>query len=55
MNAKQKARHLVDKFGTIEHALMCVDEILYDLEKHNSHYGYVYSYWEEVKQEINKL
>lgn len=69
MTPKEKAKELVDKFIQIngnaffakECALVAVDEIYklrmnhgqyldYDLDKVN-----YYSYWEEVKQEIEKL
>ena len=71
MIAKEKAKELVDRFLSIKGAddcgnsysyvakqcaLICVDEIL------ESHYKVfvgvmpkVYDYWQEVKQEINKI
>ena len=71
MTAKEKAKELVEKYQfngdmiddirmseecAIECALICVDEIL------ESHYKVlvgvmpkVYDYWQEVKEEINKL
>ena len=67
MTAKEKAIELVQKYLNIEFclltdnqakqcALICVDEIL------ESHYKMTivaflktYDYWQEVKQEINKL
>ena len=66
MTPKQKAKELVGKF--IHHAesfhdnhhakqcaLICVDEILKELKRGNIHRGTVYKYWQEVKQEIEKL
>ena len=67
MTAKEKAKELVDKmklkvnvidinnytaqneYGAKQCALICVDEILIILP-----FTYV-KYWQEVKQEINKL
>ena len=67
MTAKEKAKELVEKYLNIEFCLLtdnqakqsvliCVDEIL------ESHYKVLvgvmpktYDYWQEVKQEINKL
>jgi len=63
MTAKEKAKELVNKYepkviyiNNIECALICVNEIL------ESHYKVLvgvmpktYDYWQEVKQEINKL
>ena len=63
MTAKEKAKEIAmkfDKYGQTDNAvkcaLICVDEIL------KSHYKVlvgvmpkVYDYWQEVKQEINKL
>ena len=67
MTAKKKAKELVEKYLNIEFCLLtdnqakqsvliCVDEIL------ESHYKVLvgvmpktYDYWQEVKQEINKL
>ena len=59
MTAEEKAKDLIEKFNSIyswdgvdltkECALICVDEILeecLDIKE---------SYWQEVKQEINKL
>lgn len=58
MTPKEKAKELVDKFSWIDCssdakqcALICVDEILetyIDLDPK-------LNYWEEVKQEINKM
>ena len=62
MTAKEKAKELVDRFylngikkysmqyeNSVQCALICVDEILRILP-----FTYV-KYWQEVKQEINKL
>jgi len=63
MTPKEKAKELVDKFSDIttgwnfieaakECALICVDEIL---NGSRLYYFEDYSYWKEVKEEINKL
>jgi|TARA_R110001599_G_scaffold135265_1_gene313537 hypothetical protein len=64
MTAKEKAKELVDRFLSIEGpcgnsysyvakqcALICVDEIV----KNTLQFSQVLDYWQEVKQEINKL
>jgi hypothetical protein len=62
MTAKDKAKELVDRFLNEQNdteeisqakqcALICVDEILQEIEG----FPYAYKFWEEVKQEINKL
>ena len=60
MTAKEKAIELVNKYepkivyiNNIECALICVDEIL-EIES-NKIYSSEIGYWQEVKQEINKL
>ena len=70
MKAKEKAKELVGKYehhskpmeyginfsGDIDHAiesaLICVDEMLEEL---GEELKLAYNYWQEVKQEINKL
>ena len=66
MTPKEKARELVDKYADkagqrtdwdydIQCALICVDEIL---ESYNTLIYYpedLKEYWNEIKQEINKL
>tara|TARA_R110001599_G_scaffold79628_1_gene215611 strand:- start:192 stop:404 length:213 start_codon:yes stop_codon:yes gene_type:complete len=70
MIAKEKAKELVGKYehhskpmeyginfsGDIDHAiesaLICVDEMLEEL---GEELKLAYNYWQEVKQEINKL
>ena len=70
MIAKDKAKELVNRFlqiydGRVPHAkrcaLICVDEII-DIPSIQTAYAQGYnksksteSYWQEVKQEINKL
>ena len=71
MTAKDKAKELVEKYlfngdmiddirmseeSAIESALICVDEILESLWNvgHSSSNDEI-KYWQEVKQEINKL
>ena len=67
--AKDKAKELVDRFLGVKKinpnaitrpynwqeakqcALICVDEMLQEIEG----FPYAYKFWEEVKQEINKL
>ena len=58
MTPKQKAKELVDKFTVvglqqrnegIQCALICVDEIILHCNE------YEWLYWNEVKEEINKL
>ncbi len=59
MTPKEKAKELVDKFDigeqlpyySIKHALISVDEILDTYE----FLSIRYIYWQEVKQEIEKL
>ena len=66
MNAKEKARELVDKYANVisdeiwydleiakQCALIAVDEILTQI--HNWGIVSVKTYWNEVKQEINEL
>lgn len=64
MTAKEKAKELIDSFGGTHdvgrsHAIICVDEILNNLESLHtifmSEYTRVVNYWKEVKQEIEKL
>lgn len=69
MNAQDKAKALVDKFTIvglqqrnegIECALICVDEIVNEIKQNSFDFGAsvpmaVYTYWKNVKQEINKL
>lgn len=69
MNAQDKAKALVDKFTVvglqqrnegIECALICVDEIVKEIKQNSFDFGAtvpmaVYTYWKNVKQEINKL
>mgnify|MGYP001147345583 FL=1 len=61
MIAKEKAKELVNRFLQIydgrvpqaKHcALICVDEMLEEL---GEELELAYNYWQEVKQEINKL
>jgi hypothetical protein len=64
LTAKDKAKELVDMIddirmseeSAIESALICVDEILESLWNvgHSSSNDEI-KYWQEVKQEINKL
>mgnify|MGYP003668173102 FL=1 len=63
MTAKEKAKEIAmkfDKYGQTDNAvkcaLICVDEILESLWNvgHSSSNDEV-NYWQEVKQEINKL
>ena len=57
MTPKEKAIELVDKFALggwgKENALRCVDEIL-NINSVDKDYD-LSNYWEEVKQEIEKL
>jgi len=60
MIAKEKAKELVDKFSWIDCssdakqcALICVDEMLEELGE--EYLPRAYKYWQEVKQEIEKL
>lgn len=69
MNAKDKAKALVDQFTIvglqqrnegIECALICVDEIVKEIKQNSFDFGAtvpmaVYTYWINVKHEINKL
>ena len=63
MTAEQKkAKELIEKFGTKEHAILCVDEIINSSPTNPLKGGYIelYSdmideaieYWQTVKQEI---
>jgi len=61
MTPKEKAKELVNKFlqiydGRVPQAkqctLICVDEMLEEL---GEELKLAYNYWQEVKQEINKL
>ena len=51
--AEEKAKELVNKFGTKELAFICVDEIL-DLSPFIASYTLM-PFWEIVKKEIIKL
>lgn len=56
MTSQEKARDLVNKFGTIEHSLICVEEIqqaIYPILSTQA--DLIYHEYEEVKQELNKL
>jgi len=61
MTAEQKkAKELIEKFGTKEHAILCVDEIIDEIEvlqEDNNVYGTENlftktHFWQTVKQEI---
>jgi hypothetical protein len=63
MIPKLKAKELVDKFSNVplldsyeakQCALIAVDEIIFVVSKYNDTQAEV-SYWQEVKQEIEKL
>ena len=61
MKSKDKAKELVDKFQFIltekqfgkQCALIAVDEVIDNIEDDYMHYEL--DWWQEVKQEINKL
>lgn len=75
IDAKNKAKELVDKFELLEHstydgwggkeyfseelakqcALICVEQIQSALEGYDDTANDGYGYWEQVKEEINKL
>jgi hypothetical protein len=64
MNPKNKAKELVDKFSVvglqqrnegIQCALIAVDELIKLYEYENPHRGFKISYWDDVKEEIEKL
>ena len=70
MTPKEKAKELVEKYqfngdmiddirmseeSAIECALLCVDELIELYEFEVPHRGFKISYWDEVKQEIEKL
>ena len=64
MTPKEKAKELVNKFlqiydGRVPQAkrcaLICADELIKLYEFENPNRGFKISYWDEVKQEINKL
>ena len=64
MTPKEKAQELFDKFLRVEYpwpakecALIAVDEIIRELteEISPSVHGFRHQYWQEVKQEIQKL
>ena len=66
MTAKEKAKELVDKYYIFNHignkhavkcALIAVDEILIFIDKQMQGWldADIVSYWQEVKQEIEKL
>jgi hypothetical protein len=67
MTAKEKAKELVDKFRIGDRnmkskakqcALICIDEILQTIPKEVMSYKPFMmntDYWQEVKEEINKL
>ena len=63
MKPKEKAKELVDKYHKIhainnyevkQCALIAVDELI-EQERKTDDYYEIGSYWNEVKQEINKL
>jgi len=62
MTPKEKAKELVNKLNldnwddAIDCALICVDEIMeFTIHKKSDLYYKFEIYWNEVKQEINKL
>jgi hypothetical protein len=61
MTPKEKAKELVDKmYGVTDYqakqsALIAVDELIKQEEKYNNGTFYPSKYWQEVKQEIEKL
>ena len=63
MTPKEKAKELVDKFNVVglqqraeayQCAVIAVDEILFITKMYNDTYAET-TYWQEVKQEIEKL
>ena len=62
MTAEQKkAKELIEKFGTKEHAILCVDEIIencpfkdygFKYDSISSRLKAVEKFWQTVKQEI---
>ena len=66
MIPKEKAKELVDKFDigeqlpyhSINHALIAVDELIdcsISYDNYNATWASQVKYWQEVKQEIEKL
>ena len=69
MNPKEKAEELVEKYAELasrfgqateweydkQCAIICVDELIELYEFEVPHRGFKISYWDEVKQEIEKL
>ena len=69
MTAKEKAQELADKMGNIpdggfgsiglyeakQCALVAVDEIIKNIISTPTDYGASWTYWQQVKQELEKL
>ena len=58
MVAKERAKYLVQKFSNKQFALICVDQITENIPNEVMSYKpFIMNidYWQEVKEEINKL
>ena len=63
MTPKEKAEELVEKYSELydygslakDSALIAIDEIIKELDRISETYWIDLTYWQEVKQEIEKL
>lgn len=53
MTPKEKAKELREKFWHVCYALIAVDEVLSTMDEEDNYV--MYKYWQQVKQEIEKL
>ena len=53
--SKQKAVELVEKFTTLEDAIICVDEILKTYDTKNLIYYQEFKFWREVLTHLKEM
>ena len=55
MSPEEKSKDLLEKFGNIQDAQTCVDEIVEELQLYQDEEDVCFEYWNEVKEELEKL
>lgn len=55
MSPEEKAKDLLEKFGNIQDSQTCIDEIVEELELYQNEDEPCFEYWNEVKEELEKL
>ena len=54
MSPEEKAKDLLEKFNNIQDAIICIDEIVEELELYQDEEDVCFEYWDEVKEELEK-